>query len=302
MELHRFLYIEKKGVYTLIDKVDFFCIGAAKSGTTTLHNILLQHKDICLPETKETKFFSDDALFEKGLDYYYSNFKCNNKIVGEIDPSYMYFSKSAERIYETFGKDVKFIVMLRDPIKRAYSHYAMSKRLGFESLDFFQAITEESSRLKKFEDHNFLSYVQHGMYLAQVKSYLKFFDISNFLFIKFKDFVKNEKYEMNRVCQFLGVKEFSVLNPVSTHKAETPRFERLNFYLRKYNIKKRIVRFIPRRILEKFRSLYFYEGYKESIDQRSIEYLKKVLFSDIEELEKLTKLNLSDWVMYEKKK
>ena len=102
--------------------INFFCIGTQKSGTTTLHDILSQHPDIFLSEQKETHFFCRTDFYNKGYDWYKkSYFKNANDIeyIGEIDPDYLFFEKTIERIAENCSvSDTKFIVVLRNPVDR----------------------------------------------------------------------------------------------------------------------------------------------------------------------------------------
>ena len=72
-----------------------YIIGAQKSGTTTLHDLLSNHNQISLPKIKETHFFSHDEVFSKGFNWYLNQFNLDNKIICEVDPSYLFFEKSA---------------------------------------------------------------------------------------------------------------------------------------------------------------------------------------------------------------
>jgi len=182
---------------------NFLCVGAQKAGTTTLHDILIQHPEIYLPEIKETKFFQDNSKYRKGLDYYEKEFfgKWNGeRAVGEIDSVYMYFEYVPERIYKHLGKDIKLIFMLRNPVDRAYSHYWMSYRRGYETETFERAIELEQKRIKIDEFHKIhFSYIDRGFYAKQIKRYLKLFPKENMLFIIFEeDFLKNRKKQLNR--------------------------------------------------------------------------------------------------------
>ena len=86
-----------------------------------------------------------------GLEYYKSHFKIslNHKIIGEVDPEYMYFNYIPKRIFDTLGADVKLIFLLRNPIDRAFSHYLMSKRRGYEDYPFSEAILMEKDRISQ---------------------------------------------------------------------------------------------------------------------------------------------------------
>src|SRR5437868_3900524 len=102
---------------------NFLCVGAQKAGTTTLYEILKQHPDIFLPKKiKETKFFVYEEKFQRGKTWYEKEFFSevkNEKAFGEIDPAMMFEEKSAQRIFDTLGKDVKLIFVFRNPVARA---------------------------------------------------------------------------------------------------------------------------------------------------------------------------------------
>ena len=120
--------------------IDFFVIGAQKSGTTTIHNWLVQNEQISLPNIKETHFFNHN--YEKGMNWYNSRFKKKYKIRGEVDPSYLLSKTAALNIKKHFQAP-KFIILLRKPIDRAYSHYLMTKFRGLENKTFYDAINCE---------------------------------------------------------------------------------------------------------------------------------------------------------------
>ena len=113
-------------------KQNFICIGAQKAGTTTLSDILSQHPDICIPPIKETKYFLFDVDYARGKTFYNSYFSnyTGQKAIGEFDPDYLLFPFTAERIVATLGRDVKILVVLRNPADRAYSHFLMTKKKG----------------------------------------------------------------------------------------------------------------------------------------------------------------------------
>ena len=142
---------------------NFLCVGAQKAGTTTLYDILKQHPEICLPVEKETHFFNKEARYLKGVTWWlkrcFSNYN-NEKILGDITPEYLFFKKVPNRIFNTLGRDIKIIIIVRDPVARAYSQYLMSVTRGFEHLSFDDAIKIESTRIKdnKF-NYNHFSYI-----------------------------------------------------------------------------------------------------------------------------------------------
>lgn len=132
---------------------NFFIVGVQKAATTSLHNYLLYHPEIYLPAQKETKFFVDDKRYAKGIDYYEKTYFSDwnsQPAVGEIDPDYIYFQNALERISLHINiSATKFIFIFRNPVDRAFSHYLMTYRRGFEPLSFEDATEQEPNRIKK---------------------------------------------------------------------------------------------------------------------------------------------------------
>ena len=194
---------------------NYILLGAAKSATTSIYDILKQHQEIFAPKFKEPHFFDFDENFSKGLDWYsttyYKNVK-KEKVVFDFTPTYLYFSNCAERIHKSFGSNIKFIVLIRNPVDRAYSHYNHSVRDGFENLEFKSALEGENSRLLKYRtDNNILSeircsYISQGLYFKMLSAYLKYYDLDNFLIINFDDeIIKNSKLASNKLSDFLSL-------------------------------------------------------------------------------------------------
>jgi len=185
----------------------FICPGAQKAGTTSLYDILAKHPLICLTSTKESKYFLNNIKQVNEKDYlniYFPNLN-HQEILGEIDPELIYYPDCAEKIFKTLGKSVQFVFMLRNPVDRAYSHYWMSYRRGFELKSFEDAIIAEHDRLKACSKHNIwhFSYVDRGFYYKQIKRYLKFFNLSQMKFILFEDFIKDQGKFIKDILDFL---------------------------------------------------------------------------------------------------
>ena len=125
---------------------DFICIGAMRCGTTTLWNLMVDLPDVYMPDTKVLHFFDKD--YDLGLEYYSRHFQgaAPNQICGEFTPDYLPISCCPQRIKEN-NLAPKLVVILRDPVLRAWSHYRFSVRWGPEKLAFWDAIEKEESRL-----------------------------------------------------------------------------------------------------------------------------------------------------------
>ena len=134
---------------------DFVIIGAMKSGTTSLYNFVIKHPTIAPAFAKELHYFS--IWYKFGELWYRSNFptnlsrhyfykKTNQKLLsGEASPTYLFYPTVPSRMKEILP-DVKLIVILRNPVDRAYSHYHHMLRRNNESLSFEKAIESEKER------------------------------------------------------------------------------------------------------------------------------------------------------------
>jgi len=210
----------------------FIIIGAQKGGTSSLFSYLKQHSQLQLPDKKEIHFFDND--YQKGTNWYKSHFPMNifgNKKTGEATPYYLFHPLAPQRIFQHCPK-VKLIVMLRNPVDRAYSHYMMQKKRKIDLLPTFEeAIDAEASRLRvetqrlgdeplyKSVYHQRLSYLQRGNYYTQLMRWFNYFQKNQFLFIKSEDFFDDPLKELQRVYAFLNVRNEkpSNLKPQNTN-------------------------------------------------------------------------------------
>lgn len=217
---------------------NFICPGAQKSATTTLYNLLRQHPDVYLSDVKELHFFDNEQKYLKGISWYEKEFFSEvkgKKVIGDITPIYMYLDNIPQRIYNSLGKNIKFIFMLRNPIDRAYSHYWMSYRRGYEKESFEKAIELEKDRIRigNFGKINF-SYVERGFYSNQIKRYIKYFPKKNMKFIIFEDFIKKIPKIMKEIFSFLEVdSNISINYNIRGNPAKMPKSIKLRDFIQK---------------------------------------------------------------------
>lgn len=191
--------------------VNFLLVGAQKSGTTAIDSCLRQHPEICMAIRKEVHFFDDDARFAGPVvdyDYYHSFFKvgAGHKAVGEATPVYMYWHDSPRRIWH-YNSGMKIIVVLRNPIDRAYSHWNMQVNRGKELRSFRDAIDGEESACRTslpFQSRD-CSYLDRGHYVSQIRRLRMYFPLSQLLFIKFEEWVTLPAECLDKIFSFLGV-------------------------------------------------------------------------------------------------
>jgi len=196
-------------------KPDYLIIGAQKSGTSTLFRLLSEHPDIQNPYTKELHYF--DQNFNRPFYWYKSHFPIDRgKITGEATPIYLFHPAIPLRV-QTHLPKTKFIVILRNPVDRAYSHYQMSVRKKIETLSFEDAINAEPSRIKEASLNpsgtnsqismplKHYSYLSRGKYYNHLTRWFALFPQSQFHILSFEDLLSNTQYEYDRICDFLNV-------------------------------------------------------------------------------------------------
>jgi hypothetical protein len=212
---------------------NFFIIGAAKSGTTSLHEYLDQHPDIYMSFPKELNFFSffdstpdfsgpcddpdnpvlgDRLRREKyglsittwpGYRKVFSRVRLE-KAIGESSVSYLYFPQAGKRIRQCVP-DARLIAVLRNPVDRAYSKYRQLRRDGAEPLmTFEQALATETARMRDNWSPAWF-YVDRGLYHRQLKRYYDLFDRDQIRVVLYDDFTKRPREILEDVFAFLDV-------------------------------------------------------------------------------------------------
>jgi hypothetical protein len=189
---------------------NFLIVGVMKAATTTLSDHLGLHPHVHIP-ADEIHFFNSDDKYQKGICYYQSFFdpKPDEYIIGEKTPTYSYHPACASRIAQ-FNPDIKLIWIFRNPTLRAYSHYWFFIQNGQERYSFEKAIELEPRRRTKNIGY---SYIDRGIYIHQVKRFLKYFPRDNMLFLLYEEFKNNSSETINKCLDFLGL-------PVDLYLAE----------------------------------------------------------------------------------
>lgn len=285
-------------------KLDFVCVGAQKAGTSTLHDILKQHPQIKLPVLKETHFFSDEKKFEKGIDFYFKNYfnqKSESKYIGEIDPEYSYFLNAANNIKKHFSS-LKIIIIIRNPVDRAYSHYLMTKRRGLEPYSFKKAILEEEKRLNSLENKMHYSYISRGLYNNQINHYTNVFGSENVKVVLFKDLVEKTPLVVNDICNFINVPSYTFDYNIKSNTASESKSKWLRDFLYKPNTLKKVLgKLIPTqnlkdKIAKNLDDFNLKKSKKEPLEKSFKQEVFNTYFKqDIKALEENLNIDLSLW-------
>ena len=290
---------------------NFLIIGASKCGTTALYYYLKQHPEISFSTIKEPKYFSSineefphngigdisvDNYAIKSLEEYKKLFSyIKNKRVGEASPDTIYFHNTTTRqIKEDLG-DIPIIIMLREPVKRAFSAFMYLKRDSREKLNFSDGLLAETERLNNNWDFIW-GYKKCGIYYNQVKAFMDKF--SNVKIVLAEDLRNQTPAVLKDIYSFLEVDTtFKTDISISYNESGIPKNFLSNFLLSRNNIISTVIReimkkLIPREILEKVASKSLE---KVTISDEDAKDLKPYFYDDICKLEKLIKKDLSAW-------
>lgn len=296
------------------NKPDFLVVGAAKSGTTSLFKYLNQHPDIYIPEIKEGRFFSQLRKKYKGLgaekfvnngvvdeQEYFSLYKgYDDKICGDISNDYLYYhQRSIENIKKYLKEDVKIIIILRNPVERAYSNYLHAVREGWEDSTFEEAISKENSRILKEWAWPY-HYFNVGLYYSQVKSYMNNFE--NVKIFMFEELKSTDQF-LWEVFEFLDITKVNINSKKRYNKSGYPRYKFLiNLHDKKFIKNNPIKKILPKQIKEKI-SIFFDYLKRKNLEKKPMSpYIRKRLTlrykEDIKKLEELINKDLRRWYNY----
>jgi len=294
---------------------NFLIVGAAKSGTSSLHNYLNQHPDIFMPtftseglKVKEPRFLIKNEVknrLPKGI-WNYEDYKSlfdsatNEIAIGESTVLYLYYYNEAIRnIKKYLSEDVRIIIMLRNPIDRAYSAYSFASRTHQENQNFKEALMNARKRFDKDQTLSpMILYKELGLYFEMVKAYMQNFKKVHIVI--YDDFVSQTDIEVQRVFDFLNITKRS---PIDTNRVINSGGKKWDSIIAKdllmgEGVLKRFIKLIlPQKlriILKKGLTNIFTSNAKsmnDSIKRDLFKYYKK----DIELLENLINKDLSKW-------
>jgi hypothetical protein len=198
------------------EKVSFIVAGVQKAGTTALDLYLREHPELCLPrKKKELHFFDNDRFFAvEPVDYafYHRAFdpRPPQRLLGEVTPAYMHWPTAAERIAR-YNPAMQLILVLRNPITRAFSHWNMSRQLKREPLGFFDALKAEPDRVRTMppvlaKRH---TYVDRGFYARQLERLWRYIPREQTIAFKSEELLASPATALTRIANFLAIAPFA---------------------------------------------------------------------------------------------
>lgn len=298
---------------------NFLVVGAAKCGTTSLHEYLNQHPRVFVPEKKECRFFSNLSHFDgpghdqelnrtitRSLEEYQGLFEPvrDEQAIGDISHDYLYYhDESIRNIKKHLGEGVRIIIVLRDPRERAYSHYMHHVKVGISpDRNFERALIQEEKRIRENWSWNW-HYTRAGLYHDQVKAYLEAFPRDQVRIYLYDQLVKDTPGLMRDIFKFLGVdSDFDVTPEVHNQSTNVRSRGLSNFLRQESNVKERLrgmlsaVGLSDQRIHDlKKRFLNLNATGKKPMDPGTRQRLTGFFAEDLERLENLIQQDLSGW-------
>jgi len=290
--------------------------GAGKSGTSTLHELLNEHPKICMSTRKEPHFWTQlnfnnytNLEFEEYTDLFT---KPNCDYFGESSTGYLCFPEFTKRIKLYYKDSPKFIIILRNPIDRIYSHYWWLKSLGSENKPLKAAILNdvdvEPNMKNKLPEGNFKSYYQFGLYGKWVSKFISEYGRDNLHIITTENLKANPLKTINSCFSFLNLELLDAIPQIKRNQTGTNRFPRVYNYTRNFLNKKNTISnifkvFIPYKFRQKTKEkinetiLKLTKSKKPypKIDLEERKWLTNLYQKDVELLKKITSQSYPEW-------
>lgn len=287
-------------------------VGAAKSGTTSLYNYLSKHPDIFMSVNKEPHFLINKEIGStripngiNDLEEYTELFKNGSsfKYRGEASAMYLQFPDiSIKNIRKYLSPKTKILIMLRNPIDRAFSGYHHVRRFNkIENLNFEEAINVcEDRYVRNLNITPASRYLNIGLYSKKVSKYLNEFK-ENVHIIIYDDFISDANNELLKVYDFLSIKDFKV-NTQEKHMVGGWQWNHIifrNIFLSK-GVLKTVIKFIlpiPKlRVFVKNIFIKIQTSNVRAMKASTREILLKFYYDDVIKLSKITSLDLKKWL------
>lgn len=307
----------------------FIIIGERRCGTTTLFNILQNHPNVYLYSKADINFFIEEEITESriftigkadatqwekthSLEQYEKLFAGinNEPAFGHKGPDLFFWKASYNRI-KSYSPDCKFILILRNPIKRAWSHYWNEVGKGRENLSFEEAISKENERIEISDyalDH--LSYISRGYYDKTLGNFLETFDKSKLKIIILEEYFQDPQKSFDSICEFLEVPYSKLIDQKQAKNQNWTMIKKIwvrnNFILNKLDnyytgmIEKMILFSTKntdkrRKLRMRYYSLFKKAASEERMSNQLHKRLLDIYMPHIENLEKMLNKNLGIW-------
>lgn len=302
---------------TLQKLPNLFVPGAAKSGTSSLHDLLNLHPEISMSSNKEPHFWTIKKIKEYtpeeiGLYLRIFDQKKAYKYYGESSTGYFYFSLFIENLNALKDHNPKLIFILRNPIDRTYSHYCYLKSLGSEDDSFKEAVLKNHQKEPHPEDllpelivKNYYQYSLYGKWLSR---FYKSFDKNQIKIILFEDFKENQLQTLNECFDFLNLSRLDKIPETKSNETVETKYPKTYRKLRILTLSKNryrdvIKHFFPKKFRRKYKKkvseifLNFTKTNKRypKLAPEQREWLYQLFKEDVALLKKTTGFDFKKW-------
>jgi hypothetical protein len=200
---------------------DFLIVGAMKSGSSTLVELLNRHPDVSLP-SRELYFFSE--RFDRGIAWYGEELRRRTvpaRLLGEKCVTYGYIPDATAHIARTLP-GIKLVWILRDPVQRTYANYMHNRRNGVETLPFRTALEREAEgRARSL----YTRYVERSCYAREIQRFREHFPPSQLHVLLFEELLARPMEVLGGLFAFLGIEAGGYeYRPVHRNSGGTPAF------------------------------------------------------------------------------
>ncbi|MCX7545265.1 sulfotransferase domain-containing protein [Marinicella gelatinilytica] len=205
--------------------VSAFIGGVQKSGTRSISNYFRHHKNISVHCKKEGHFFDVDKNFtnniplSSAIDRYHSDFEINSstKILCDISPDYIFRQNAVKRVHK-YNPNANWVILLRNPIQRAYSAWNMEVNRKTESLSFEEALNAELAGNSKSRSHDRFQYINRSRYYPQLLNLWKYFPSSQCHIFSAELIWKNPGKALIQILTSMNIKPLDINNYEHSHK------------------------------------------------------------------------------------
>jgi len=282
-----------------------FIVGAPRCGTSAMFTNIIEHQNVCGCKIKEPYFFNrkDKMINNVSLDSYANLFDHYNgeKVCIEASPCYLYYKNTPNFIKKTLGDQLKFIMVLRDPTERAFSHYLLNKSLfkNLQDTDFNESLRIENQRIKKNDIYLF-HYKAIGMYYKQVKRYFDIFGKENCLVILFHNFQNDKVKTYQNIFSFLNIDQNFIPSHINSSINISSSQPLDNIYgkiiYNNFNFKHKLKSILPNVIKNKIKKYLIKKSTSiETMPNDVHLFLKGYFEEDIDKLSNLIDEDLTVW-------
>jgi len=307
-----------KDADAMTQKPNFFILGAAKSGTTALYYLLGKLPQVHLSTPKEPYYFVDE--YERGPEYhwqtYYADGWRGQPLVGEAQTAHLFLPYVPQRIHQTVP-DARLIVILRNPVDRAFSHWWMRRGNGRETLSFEESLRENQARIvagstiegadaeNLWRAHmapkpdrwgvrpcSLRVYLEAGYYAVQLERYLQFFPRSQLCVLLLDEFIRAPLETTRQLFEFLGLDPSEVKRPPAQENVALTTFSH-PLYILSHRLRLQSV--LPRKFLAVARTTLSKIGRRPTMSGETRAWLCRHYESHNRRLEALLECDLDEW-------